>query len=506
MLMCTSVHRLLARPRPIRRLAPAISPRVKTAESLPGHQSPFAAGYSCRHISAIYKPDGSTVKVKEELTPLAKHIRETILATGPISIAQYMQLALTSPIGGYYTKGQVFGREGDFVTSPEISQMFGEIMAVWYVLHWEMLGRPKKTAMVELGPGRGTLMDDMLRASRRFKDFYATIQAVHFVERSPELRKVQHDKLGCDWSTTVVAEDKNDTGTPVKGVSKSRGDISVRWYDLLEEIEVDPDCVPLVMAHEFFDALPVYKFEKSKEGGGWSEILVDVADSDTAAATGARSEAKLSSSPHSSLTAESDACHFKYVRSRNVTANAAMILRDKRFDTLFDKGDHIEVSPESARIMIQLADWISCNNGMGLVIDYGQDWTQGDTFRGIKKHKFANPLSSPGSMDLTADVDFSYLRYAAKDRAKCFGPIEQGTFLHSMGIQARLQQLLQATGDRKVQQDLVDCYKRLTDQNSMGRIYKVLAVLPKESNGVPVPFAPPTKEELNKPKVEKIRV
>ncbi|KAI8321922.1 DUF185-domain-containing protein, partial [Martensiomyces pterosporus] len=372
---------------------------------------------------------------------------------GPISIAQYMQLALTSPIGGYYTKGQVFGREGDFVTSPEISQMFGEIMAIWYVLHWEMMGRPRRTAMVELGPGRGTLMDDMLRASRRFPEFHASIEGVHFVERSPELRKVQHDKLGCDWGVTKTVEDKNDKGTPASSVSKGRGGLPVRWHDLLDEVSVDADCVPLVMAHEFFDALPIYKFEKAKDGSGWSEILIDVADSDSAADS-------------------------NYVKSRNVTANAAMLMRDQRFDTLFDKGDRIEVSPESARVMIQLSDWISANNGMGLIIDYGQDWTQGDTFRGIRKHMFANPLSSPGSMDLTADVDFSYLRYAAKGRAKCYGPVEQGSFLHSMGVQARLQQLLQTTKDAKVQKDLVDCYKRLTDQNSMGRIYKVLAVLP----------------------------
>ncbi|KAJ2418822.1 hypothetical protein GGF41_004893, partial [Coemansia sp. RSA 2531] len=111
-----------------------LSHRVALAPSLARWYSP-----------TIYKPDGTTHTVKEELTPLAKHIRDTILATGPISIAQYMQLALTSPVGGYYTRGQVFGREGDFVTSPEISQMFGEVMAVWYVMHWEMMGRPAKT-------------------------------------------------------------------------------------------------------------------------------------------------------------------------------------------------------------------------------------------------------------------------------------------------------------------------------------------------------------------------
>ncbi|KAJ1999960.1 hypothetical protein GGI04_004346 [Coemansia thaxteri] len=429
-----------------------------------------------QYSPTIYKPDGTAHTTKEELTPLAKHIRDTILATGPISIASYMQLALTSPIGGYYTRGQVFGREGDFVTSPEISQMFGEIMAVWYAMHWETMGRPAKTSFVELGPGRGTLMNDIMRASKRFKAFYASIQGIHFIEKSPELRRLQHDKLGCDWNDTTATSDKNSPGIPASGTSKSHNGLRISWYDLLEEIAVEQDCVPLVMAHEFFDALPIYKFEKS-EGGKWSEILVDVAESTSIPTDPVSSSAKPSTS------------HFKYVRARGVTSNAALIMRDQRFGALFDKGDHVEISPESARIMIQLAEWISSKSGMGLIIDYGVDWTQGNTFRGIKNHRFSDPLSSPGSMDLTADVDFSYLRYAANGKARCFGPIEQGEFLHSMGIQARLQQLLHSTSDAKVQKDLVDCYKRLTDVHSMGRVYKVLAVLPAETAMTPVPFA-----------------
>ncbi|KAJ1725049.1 hypothetical protein LPJ61_005679 [Coemansia biformis] len=440
-------------------------------------------------------PGAAAGVAKEELGPLGKHIRDIILATGPISVAKYMQLALTSPIGGYYTRGQAFGREGDFVTSPEISQMFGEIMAVWFRLHWEMLGRPARTALVELGPGRGTLMDDMLRAARRFPEFFASIRGVHLVERSPELRRVQHDRLGCDAQQTKIVADQN---APERSVSVARGGIPIHWYDMLDAVDPDSDCVPLVIAHEFFDALPVHKFEKGTDGL-WHELLVDVAESSNNRAVVLRPPG---TQPQQQQQPES--CHFKLVRTRSVSASAALLLRDKRFDVQFDKGDMVEVSPESARVMAQLADWISRRNGLGLIIDYGQDWTQGDTFRGIKNHRFANPLVSPGSMDLTADVDFSYLRFAARGKAACHGPIEQGAFLHAMGIQARLQQLLQATSDSKTQKDLVDCYRRLTDPLSMGRVYKMLAVLPGSSAVVPVPFAPPTGADLNKPKVEKI--
>ncbi|KAJ2648795.1 hypothetical protein IWW40_003595 [Coemansia sp. RSA 1250] len=432
----------------------------------------------CRAFSSrIYRPDGSTVPVKEELTPLAKHIRDMILATGPISVAKYMQLALTSPIGGYYTKGQGIGRTGDFVTSPEISQMFGEIMAVWFVLHWEMFGRPQNTVFVELGPGKGTLMDDMLRAAQRFPQFYAALKGVHLVERSPELRREQFKKLNCQHGQAEMTNEQ----APKRAVT-SRGNLPVEWHDVLDEV-CAKEAVPLVMAHEFFDALPIYKFERGADDL-WHEILVDVHDSNEQAVE--PSTAKLSNSPQSSM-APSDAQHFKLVRTRSVSANAALLLRDKHKS--FSKGDQIEVSPESAQVMTQLAKWISARNGMGLVVDYGQNWTQGDTFRGIKSHKFANPLSSPGSMDLTADVDFSYLSYAANGLAQCHGPMEQGAFLHAMGIQARLQQLLQTTRETQMHKRLVECYKRLTDPHSMGRIYKVMAVLPESAQQTPVPFS-----------------
>ncbi|KAJ1664867.1 hypothetical protein IW140_003938 [Coemansia sp. RSA 1813] len=440
---------------------------------------------------------------KEELSPLGKHIRDMILVTGPISIAKYMQLALNSPIGGYYTRGQVFGKEGDFVTSPEISQMFGEIVAVWYVMHWEMLGKPPKTTFVELGPGRGTLINDMLRAAKRFPEFFKTIQCVYLVERSPELRRIQHDTLGCEFVNTRFMADKSGADIPVKSKIRAHGgSIEVKWHDLLDEVDMAADSAPMVIAHEFFDALPVCKFEKSNSFQ-WNEILVDVADSE-GQPMDTRTTARLASSPQSSLSEGAEACNFRFVKARNVTANSAVLLHNAAFGSKFNEGDRIETSPESARVMAQVADWISSRNGMGLVFDYGQDWTQGDTFRGVKSHKFTNPLSAPGSMDLTADVDFSYLRHVATGKAQCHGPIEQGAFLHAMGIQERLKQLLRSTGDEKVQKNLVDCYKRLTDPHSMGRIYKVLAVLPNRIDKTPTPFASPSKDELKKLKVEKI--
>ncbi|KAJ1805885.1 hypothetical protein LPJ77_003962 [Coemansia sp. RSA 2523] len=462
-------------------------PRVLAARSSRCFREPV--GRMARRLHGT-KPDLSVGSSPDtDLTRLGQHIRDIIVATGPISVSKYMQLALTSPIGGYYTRGQVFGSSGDFITSPEISQMYGELLAIWFVLHWEQTGRPSRTSFVELGPGRGTLMSDMLRASRKFPEFFATIQTVHMVERSPELRKVQHDVLGCEWEKTERMEDA-PVDTPKRSVGRG---LRVEWHDSVEQVQMDS--APFVVAHEFFDALPVHKFERGAKDA-WHEILIDVAEP--------KAPTVLTPKYMGSLQPAPTTAQFKYVRTRSNSASAAMLMRDPRVVAQFEQGDKVEVAPEGARIMAWLAELISEHGGLGLVIDYGQDWTQGDTFRGIRKHKFADPLSCPGSMDLTADVDFSYLRFVARDLAQCHGPIEQGTFLHALGIQARLQQLLNSTKDRKVQQDLVDCYKRLTDPQSMGRVYKVMAVLPKSSTCMPVPFAPPTKDELNKIKVEKI--
>ncbi|KAJ2242139.1 hypothetical protein GGH97_004036, partial [Coemansia sp. RSA 475] len=247
------------------------------------------------------KPDLSVGSSPDtDLTRLGQHIRDIIVATGPISVSKYMQLALTSPIGGYYTRGQVFGSSGDFITSPEISQMYGELLAIWFVLHWEQTGRPSRTSFVELGPGRGTLMSDMLRASRKFPEFFATIQTVHMVERSPELRKVQHDVLGCEWEKTERVEDA-PVDTPKRSVGRG---LRVEWHDSVEQVQTDS--APFVVAHEFFDALPVHKFERGAKDA-WHEILIDVAEP--------KAPTVLTPKYMGSLQPAPTTAQFKYVRT-----------------------------------------------------------------------------------------------------------------------------------------------------------------------------------------------
>ncbi|KAI9263342.1 S-adenosyl-L-methionine-dependent methyltransferase [Phascolomyces articulosus] len=312
-----------------------------------------------------------------------------------------MRQVLVNPLSGYYMHGDVFGRQGDFVTSPEISQLFGEMTAIWYLTEWMRLGKPSKTQFVELGPGRGTLMSDMLRTLSQFPYFYETITGVHLVEASPGLRKMQRSAL---------VKDAEDVDGNVEKATRPDG-IDIFWHD---GAEVVPDGWSCIMAHEFFDALAVHSFEKTEEG--WRELLVD-----------------------------------------------------------FD--DTVELSPDTWYTGQSLADIMSKGGGAGLVIDYGQDYVQGDTIRAIRKHEIVHPMSDPGSADLSADVDFAALKVAMKKYPDIttYGPVTQSKFLQSLGIQTRLEMLLKNAKTSESRTTLIKGFQRLLDPAMMGRIYKVMA-------------------------------
>ena len=120
-------------------------------------------------------------------TPLGGKLARLIAANGPITVADYMANCLGDPEHGYYMTRDPFGRAGDFVTAPEVSQMFGEILAAWILHVWRLLGAPSPVTLLELGPGRGTLMADMLRVARRDAAFLSAV-AVELMETSPVLR------------------------------------------------------------------------------------------------------------------------------------------------------------------------------------------------------------------------------------------------------------------------------------------------------------------------------
>ncbi|KAJ3217667.1 hypothetical protein HDU67_007490 [Dinochytrium kinnereticum] len=383
------------------------------------------------------------LEVKKELkSKLTSHLMDLIRVSGPVSTAQFMRQALTHPMGGYYMKQDVFGAKGDFVTSPEISQMFGELLAIWFISQWQATGMPQNINIVELGPGRGTLMADMMRS-------------VHLVEASPHLREMQASKL-------LLRKEKCESRVPYLDADG----VAFRWHDSIDD--VDPDGVSYIVAHEYLDALPVYKFQRTMDG--WREILVDIDETP--------------GSPY----------NFRLVKSPGPTKASTAMLQGEKYK-LYKEGDTIEVAPEVHSESQKIANLVKKTSGASLVIDYGDDFTAGDSLRGISQHKFTSFLSNPGDIDITANVDFSLVKRAVSEAgAYPHGPVNQGDFLRFMGLTQRLQALLNVC-NKEQRVELARASERLvgpTIANGMGEIYKVAVVTSTED--VPYPFFMDPKE------------
>ncbi|KAH8295160.1 hypothetical protein KR018_008147 [Drosophila ironensis] len=372
---------------------------------------------------------------------LAKQLQAKILATGPIPVAEYMREVLTNPQAGYYMNRDVFGREGDFITSPEISQIFGELVGVWLVSEWRKMGSPSPFQLVELGPGRGTLARDVMKVITKFK--LGAEFSIHMVEVSPFLSKAQAQRFCYNHETLP-----EDSQLPHYQVGTTATGTKAFWHRRLEDV---PPGFSLVLAHEFFDALPVHKLQLVN--GQWQEVLIDVASQ----------EGSNKQQPG-----------FRYVLSRTQTPVS------KVFKPMPDEQRTcLEYSLETERQVGLLAERIERNGGTALIMDYGHFGEKTDTFRAFKQHALHDPLTEPGSADLTADVDFKLIKHTAETRGHihCFGPVEQGLFLQRMQGEARLEQLV-ANALPENQEIIRSGYKMLTEPAQMGKRFKFLAMFP----------------------------
>jgi NADH dehydrogenase [ubiquinone] 1 alpha subcomplex assembly factor 7 len=352
------------------------------------------------------------------MSELARHIARLIKETGPLPLSQYMALVLGHPRLGYYMTRDPLGAKGDFITAPGISQMFGELTALWLAEQWLSQGSPKRIALAELGPGRGTLMQDALRALRSIPGLLEAAE-IHLVETSPALRAAQATRLP-----------------------------GATWHDSIDKL---PRLPLFLIANEFFDALPVSQFEKTERG--WCERYVALADG--ASIETPRFAPVLAPEP---LASTSLAAH----------------LQDARTGSIF------EASPASTSIAHALGQRIAHDGGAALIIDYGHAQSgMGDTFQAMRAHGFVNPYESPGEADLTAHVDFAALAAACcAGGAAAHGPVEQGAFLRVIGIEARAARLKQSASPEMAQ--LIDSQlARLTGRDEMGRLFKILALTPK---------------------------
>jgi len=331
-----------------------------------------------------------------------QRLRALIETQGAVAISSYMALANSH----YYATRDPLGAAGDFVTAPEISQMFGELIGLWLAETWMRAGQPAPV-LVELGPGRGSLMADLRRAIARVPVLGAA--PVHLVETSPALRQAQKQRLP-----------------------------DAQWHDDLNSLPTDQPL--LVVANEFFDALPICQFIRTEQG--WRERMIALQD---------------------------DA----------FTPVAGPVQMDGAIDDALagsPSGTIVEKSPAGSAVMTDLAARIAAQGGVALIIDYGYCGpAAGDTLQAVKQHQYADVLARPGEHDLTAHVDFNMLADAARQAGATPWPVtDQGEWLHRLGIAARAARLAKANPDHA--QALAKDVKRLTAPDEMGSLFKVLAV------------------------------
>jgi len=430
--------------------------------------------------SEVLKVNG--IDSNSDLSPLPderKLLRELsakIRFSGPITVAEYMREVAINPIHGFYVSQEALGKHGHFVTSPELSQMFGECVAVWLLHEWMKMGEPGDFQLVELGPGKGTLLTDILRTLSKLQPGLVQGISLHLVEVSSRMKKEQELELGIK-----------------DGLSKWGA--SVHWHDHIADV---PQKFSFFIAHEFLDALPVNKFERS-EDSSWREVLVDIDE---------EREGEL-----------------RYVISRNATPSCVLL------EGLDLEGVHkTELCPNAGLVIREVGKRVAEYGGAALIVDYGEekgeelesakgeeeevqnteDQSLGnvgekvenseekkglekrierDTLRAFRHHKQVHPLELPGTADITADVDFSYIRSQVPEHTAMFGPVEQGDWLHACGIGERCAQLTAGT-EGKVRDSLLECYKTLTDKEMMGARFKVCSLHPASMGEIHAKYPP----------------
>lgn len=298
---------------------------------------------------------------------------------GPMPLAEFMGQAAQE----YYASQHVFGRGGDFTTAPEISQLFGEMIALWLTDLWLRMGRPERVQLIELGPGRGTLSADIMRTIKAWPDFSNAI-TLHLVETSPRLREEQ---------------------------SRALNAYRPAWYDRIEDI---PQALSFIVANEFLDALPIHQFEKTTEG--WMERYVDF---DTA---NSRFVFTLKPMPQGVITPQD------FV---GAATGSIFEISPASLEVMASIGNRLRTCGGAALLIDYGHDHI------GL----------GETLQALEKHAYADALQNPGGRDITAHVDFMTCAIAAGEGIDIHGPVIQGAFLQHMGIGARADLLCETTDD-----------------------------------------------------------
>ncbi|WP_375649431.1 class I SAM-dependent methyltransferase [Bartonella sp. AA78NXGY] len=343
---------------------------------------------------------------------LKEKIKEIIALNGPITVSQYMTLAITDPQFGYYHTQTPFGHAGDFITAPEISQLFGEMIGIWTLASWKAQGCPHPFILAEIGPGRGTLMDDILRTIQKLSQTAFNAAEIFLIEISKKLAKEQKKRL-CSYQKQIHS---------------------------IENFDQIPPKPLFLIANEFLDTLPINQY--IKVNGEWKERRITVNQNGD----------------------------FIFIAAPHRLPSSCL----QTYCSKVPDGTIFEHAPLRHQFMKQISHHLVQVTGSALLIDYGAcELAFGDTLQALSKHRFRDVFDAPGEHDLTSHVDFSFLKNIALKQG-CFAEIfEQGDFLFKMGLLERANQLGVGKStplQDKIRQDI----ERLSGPDQMGKLFKVL--------------------------------
>jgi NADH dehydrogenase [ubiquinone] 1 alpha subcomplex assembly factor 7 len=347
------------------------------------------------------------------MADLTARIARRIRREGPLSIAAFMAMALHDPESGYYARRDPLGGAGDFITAPEISQIFGELIGLWCADLWRQIGEPDPVILAELGPGSGALLGDFLRAAATLPEFRRALD-LYLVETSPVLRAVQQRRLGSAGAHFVAS------------------------------VDALPQGKLLLVANEFLDALPIRQLVRGRVE--WAERLVTLDAGDRLVfADGAENPALSLLVPPA-------------LRAR-------------------PPGTIVEICPAAASLAAALGERLARQPGAALFVDYGYfPSAPGPTLAAVRRHAATAVLDEPGSADLSAHVDLAAFAAAARAAgAVVHGPVTQGQFLAALGAEARLA-ALSARANPAQRARLESGLRRLIDPVQMGNLFKALAL------------------------------